>query len=255
MNDFDFVAWWPSWIIIVVAIVVHIAFGIVSGGVALGKGRSFDLGFLAGFLLNVFGLIIVMLMRPSIEAEAQRRIEVEREYERQQRSGSDPVAHATDAEQRHERQRRPGPDPAAHTTDAEGYRRATISVRRARYEDVIDLRVMVLSTPDQRARGLNILASEAITGVLYLWPEEGTHKVNFLNPYSRIEMRVVVVDAEDRIQEFLTLATGDNSVIEPTSPVGSAIAFRAWRFEGLDIDIGDEVVLPDELRSLIWDPE
>ena len=249
MNDFDLVAWWPSWIMIIIVIVVHIAFGIVSGGVALGKGRSFDLGFLVGFLLNVFGLIIVMLMRPSIEAEARRRIEVEQEYERQQRSEPDPAAHTADAEQEHERQRRLGPDPAAHATYAEGYRRATVSVRRARYEDVIDLRVMVLSTPDQRAHGLSILASEAITGVLYLWPEGGTHKVNFLNPYSRIEMRVAVIDAEDRIQEFLTLARGDSSVIEPTSPVGSAIAFRAWHFESLDIDIGDEVVLPDGLHT------
>ena len=249
MNDFDFVAWWPSWIMIVAVIVVHIAFGIVSGGVALGKGRSFDLGFLAGFLLNVFGLIIVMLMRPSIEAEAQRRIEVEREYERQQRSGPDPAAYATDAEQEHERQRRSRPDPAVHATDAEGHRHETISVRRARYGDVIDLRVIVLSTPDQRARGLSVLASEAIMEVLYFWPEGGTHKVEFLNPYSRIEMRVAVVDAENRIQEFLTLATGDNSVIEPTSSVGSAIAFRAWRFDSLGIDIGDKVVLPDELRT------
>lgn len=62
-------------------------------------------------------------------------------------------------------------------------------------------------------------------------------------------MRVAVIDAEDRIQEFLTLARGDSSVIEPTSPVGSAIAFRAWHFESLDIDIGDEVVLPDGLHT------
>ena len=87
MNDFeDFL-----WIVIVAIVAVHIVFGIISARVASGKGRSPDLGFLAGFLLNVFGLIVVMLMRPSIEAEARRRIEVEQEYERQQRSGPDPL--------------------------------------------------------------------------------------------------------------------------------------------------------------------
>ena len=236
MNDFEAFLW----ILIVALVAVHIVFGIISARVASGKGRSPDLGFLAGFLLNIFGLIVVMLMRPSIEAEARRRIEVEQEYERQQRPKPDPTAHATDAEQEFGRQRQSVPGPATY---------ATISVRRARYGDVIDLHVIVLSTPDQRARGLSVLASEAVMEVLYFWPEGGMHKVEFLNPYSRIKMHVAVVDAEDRIEEFLTLAAGDNSVIEPTSSVGSAIAFRAWRFEGLDIDIGDEVVLPDELRT------
>lgn len=223
MNDFeDFL-----WIVIAAIAAVHIVFGIISARVASGKGRSPDLGFLAGFLLNIFGLIIVMLMRPSIEAEARRRIEVEQEYERQQRSGPDPVVHAT---------------------DAEGHRHETISVRRARYGDVIDLRVIVLSTPDQRARGLSVLASEAVVGILYFWPEGGTHEVKFLNPYSRIKMHVAVVDAEDRIQEFLTLAAGDNVAIEPTNPIGSAIAFRAERLEDIEIDIGDTVGLPYGLR-------
>ena len=223
MNDFeDFL-----WIVIVAIVAVHIVFGIISARVASGKGRSPDLGFLAGFLLNIFGLIVVMLMRPSIEAEARRRIEVEQEYERQQRSG---------------------PDPAAHATDAEGHRHETIPVRRARYGDVIDLHVIVLSTLDQRARGLSVLASEAVMGVLYFWPEGGTHKVEFLNPYSKIKMHVAVVDAEDRIEEFLTLTAGDNSAIEPTNPVGSAIAFRAERLEDIEIDIGDTVGLPHGLR-------
>ena len=221
-------------IVIGAIVAVHIVFGIISARVASGKGRSPDLGFWAGFLLNIFGLIIVMLMRPSIEAEARRRIEVEQEYERQRRSG---------------------PDPAANATNAEGYRHETISIRRARYGGVVNLRVVVLSTPDQRARGLSLLASEAVTGILYFWPEGGTQKVNFLNPCSRIEMQVAVVDAEDRIQEFLTLAAGDDSAIEPTNPVASAIALRAWRFEDLDIDIGDEVMLLDDLRALIWGAE
>ena len=219
MSDMDIIFW--------IVVVIQVIFGFVAGGVASRRGHSWTLGFLAGLLLNVLGLILVMLMRPSVEVEARRRIEVEQEYERQQRSG---------------------PDSAAHATDAEGHWRETISVRRARYGDVIDLRVIVLSTPDQRAGGLSILASETVTGILYFWPEGGTHKVEFLNPYSRIEMHVAVVDAEDRIEEFLTLAAGDDSAIEPTNPVASAIAFRAERFEHIEIDIGDIVGLPYGLR-------
>ena len=220
MNDFeDFL-----WIVIVAVIVVHIAFGIISARVASGKGRSPDLGFLAGFLLNIFGLIIAMMMRPSIEAEAQRRIQVEQEYERQRR-----------------------PAPVARATNADGHRRVIVPVRRARYGDVVDLRFVVLSTPDQRADGLSLL-SEFITGVFYFWPEGDTHKVGFLNPYSSLDLRVAIVDTSGTIGEILLLAAGRDSTIEPISPVTSAIAFRASRFESLGIGTGDEVVLPDELR-------
>lgn len=218
------------WIVIVAVVGVHIAFGIISAIVASEKGRSPELGFLAGLLLNIFGLIIVMLMRPSIAAEAQRRIKVEQEYERQRQSVLSPAV------------------PAAPAADAKLPQRATLSVRRVRYGDIVDLPVVVLSTPDQRARGLSILASEIVTGVLYFWPEGGTHKVRFVNPYSRIEMRVAIVDAEDKIEEFLTLAAGDNSAIEPTNPVGSAIAFRVERLEDIEIDTGDIVGLPYGLR-------
>ena len=228
MNDFeDFL-----WIVIVAIVAVHIVFGLISARVADGKGRDPLLGFALGLLLNIFGLIIAMMMRPSIEAEAQRRIQVEREYERQRR-----------------------PAPVARTTNADGHRRVIVPnrrvivpIRRARYGDVVDLRFVVLSTPDQRADGLSLL-SEFITGVLYFWPEGGTHKVGFLNPYSSLDLRVAIVDTSGTIGEILLLAAGRDSTIEPISPVASAIAFRASRFESLGIGTGDEVVLPDELRT------
>ena len=221
MNDFeDFL-----WIVIVALVAVHIVFGIISARVADGKGRDPLLGFALGLLLNIFGLIIAMMMRPSIEAEAQRRIQVEREYERQRR-----------------------PAPVARTTNADGHRRVIVPIRRARYGDVVDLRFVVLSTPDQRADGLSLL-SEFITGVLYFWPEGGTHKVSFLNPYSDADLRVAIVDTSGTIGEILLLAAGSDSMIEPISPVASAIAFRAQRFDSLGIDIGDKVVLSDELRT------
>ena len=224
MNDFeDFL-----WIVIVAIVAVHIVFGIISARVASGKGRDPLLGLVLGLLLNIFGLIIAMMMRPSIEAEAQRRIEVEREYERQ---------------------RRPGPYLAEYAINTEPTRRTTISIRRVRGE-VIDLPVVVLSTPYQRTRGFSILVSgAAATGVLYFWPQGGTHSVKFVNPYVRQAIRIMAVNTEGTIDELLTLAPGGDSAIEPTRPVASAVAFRAERFESLGIDIGDKVLLPDELRT------
>ena len=242
-------------IVIGAIVAVHVVFGIISARVASGKGRSPDLGFLAGFLLNIFGLIIVMLMRPSIEAEARRRIQVEREYKRQRRSGTASVARAPSAERRSWRRLGSGGTVSiARAPSADGHQRVVVPVRRARYGDVVDLRFVVLSTPDQRADGLSLL-SEFVTGVLYFWPEGGTHQVNFLNPYSGIDLRVAIADMAGEIVEILTLDAGDDSAIEPTNPVASAIAFRAGRFESLGIDIGDKVVLPRELRPLIWDFE
>ena len=224
MNDFeDFL-----WIVIAAIVAVHIVFGIISARVADGKGRDPLLGFAIGLLLNVFGLIIAMMMRPSVEAEAQHRIEVEQEYERQRRSG---------------------PYLAEYATSTEPTRRATISIRRVRGE-VVDLPVVVLSTPYQRTRGFSILVSgAAATGVLYFWPQGGTHSVKFVNPYVRQEIRIIAVNTEGTIEELLTLAPGGDSTVEPTKPVASAIAFRAQRFDSLGIDIGDKVVLPDELRT------
>ena len=215
-------------IVLGVLIGVHLITGIISSRIAAAKGRDPLLGFAIGLLLNVFGLIIAMMMRPSIEAEAQRRIEVEREYERQ---------------------RRPGPYLAEYVTNTEPTRRATISIRRVRGE-VVDLPVVVLSTPYQRTRGFSILVSGAAArGVLYFWPQGGTHSVKFVNPYVRQEIRIIAVNTEETIEELLTLTPGGDSTVEPTKPVASAIAFRAERFEGLGIDIGDKVVLPDELRT------
>ena len=212
-------------IVLGVLIGVHLITGIISSRIAAAKGRDPLLGFAIGLLLNIFGLIIAMMMRPSIEAEAQRRIQVEQEYERQRR-----------------------PAPIARATNADGHWRVIVPVRRARYGDVVDLRFVVLSTPDQRADGLSLL-SEFITGVFYFWPEGGTHKVSFLNPYSDADLRVAIVDTSGTIAEILILAAGGDSAIEPISPVAAAIAFLAERFERLEIHTGDKVALPDELRA------
>ena len=221
MNDLD-----PNAVLAIVIgaiIVVHLVFGIISARVASGKGRSADLGFLTGFLLNVLGLIIVMLMRPSVEAEARRRVEVEREYERV----------------RSRRETR---------ATAEDY--SILTIKRAVGDSrSIRLTVAVLSNRNQRARGLSILARDPATiGVYYCWPEEGGGPIAFRNN-GEFEVCILAINAYDVVEEILMLPSHDDADILPTNPVASAIAVSRQRFESLGVDVGALVRLPDDLRS------
>ena len=224
MNDLDpgtFLA-----IVIGALIVVHIVFGIISARVASGKGRSADLGFWTGFLLNVLGLIIVMLMRPSVEAEARRRVEVEREYERV-RSTQQP-------------QRQSG-----NLLDG----RNVVTIHRALDSAEVPLPVTVLSNRDLRARGLSLLARDPTAGgVCYWWPEGRSGRIAFRNNQD-LEVCVLAIDAEDVVEEILMLPSHDDADISPTKPVASAIAVSRRCFESLGVDVGDLVHFPDELRS------
>ena len=216
-------------IVIGALVVVHIVFGIISARVASGKGRSADLGFLTGFLLNVLGLIIVMLMRPSVEAEARRRVEVEREYGRQQ------TTRRTTRES-HER--------------PESYNVVTIT----RAVDSLSLRlpVTVLSDRNLRARGLSMLARDpAAGGVYYWWPEGGSGQIAFRNNQD-FAVCVLALDAKGIVEEILMLRPNDDADISPTNPVASAIAVSRQRFESLRVDVGDRVIVPRELRPLVW---
>ena len=65
--------------ILVAWLIVSVVFGAIGAAMASEKGASGGAGFLVGFLFNAVGLIIVMLMSPSVEVEARRRIAVERE--------------------------------------------------------------------------------------------------------------------------------------------------------------------------------
>ena len=206
-------------IVIGALVVVDIVFGIVSARVASGKGRSAELGFLTGFLLSVLGLIIVMLMRPSVEAEARRRVEVEREYERQ----------------RFRRESR---------EDAQGY--SVVTIKRAVGDsDSVQLPVALLSNRDQRARGLGILARDPATGgVYYWWPKGGSGQIAFRNN-QHLDVCVLAIDAEGVIEEILMLPSYGDADVSPTNPVASAIAVSRQRFESLGVDIGGRVIGPD----------
>ena len=211
-------------IVIGAIVAVHIVFGIISARVASGKGRSSDLGFLAGFLLNIFGLIIVMLMRPSIEAEAQRRIAVEREYKRQQAPRSSLP-------------RRP-----AGREDVR-----SVTFQRSADFTSVRLPVVALSDREQRALGLGILWHDrTVGGVLYVWPDGGEQRVAFENTLN-FQVCFAAIGLDGSIEEVLTASPGDT--VHPTRAVASAVAVPRGRFDSLEVDIGDKVVLPDEFRT------
>ena len=219
MNDFEAFLW----ILIVALVAVHIVFGIIAARVASGKGRSPDLGFLAGFLLNIFGLIIVMLMRPSIEAEAQRRIAVEREYKRQQT----PPASL--------------PRRSAGREDVR-----SVTFQRSADSTSVRLSVVVLSDREQRALGLGILKHDrTIGGVLYVWPDGGAHQVAFENNLN-FQVCFAAIGLDGSIEEVLTASPGD--MVHPTRAVASAVAVPRGRFDSLEVDVGDKVALLDEVR-------
>lgn len=226
MNDLDpgtFLA-----IVIGALIVVHIVFGIISARVASGKGRSADLGFWTGFLLNVLGLIIVMLMRPSVEAEARRRVEVEREYERV-------------------RTMQPPLSQSSYRTEDRG----AVTIQRASDATDVRLPVTVLATPDDRAFGLDVLRDPTAGGVLHLWPEGGVHRVAFLNTLD-VEICVLALDAKGVTTEILTLRPRDDANVYPAEPIACAIAVPKERFDALGVNVGDRVIVPRELRPLVW---
>lgn len=211
-------------IVIGAIVAVHVVFGIISARVAGGKGRDPLLGFALGLLLNIFGLIIAMMMRPSIEAEAQRRIQVEREYKRQQ------VTPAS-------LPRRPA--------GREDVRSVTFQ-RSADYTSV-RLSVVVLSDREQRALGLGILRRDrTIGGALYVWPDGGAHQVAFENTLN-FQICFAAIGLDGSIEEVLTASPGD--MVHPTRAVASAVAVPRGRFDSLEVDIGDKVVLPDEFRT------
>lgn len=230
-------------------VVVHIAFGIVSARVASGKGRSADLGFLTGFLLNVLGLIIVMLMRPSVEAEARRRVEVERAYERRRRFGNTQV---DDVAQKSERETKPESLPWQRGVDdvarKDEHKTDTVTVQRRLDGATVTLvvPVVVLSTPTLRTSGLNILADKRTACVLYVWPKDSKRSRRFLNPTA--EVAIVTLADSGKIEGIRHLRQGAYWETPSNRVTFSAIAVLSERFDELGLEVDDTVVVSEELR-------
>ena len=204
-------------IIVWIVVVIQVIFGFVAGGVASRRGHSWTLGFLAGLLLNVLGLILVMLMRPSVEVEARRRIEVEQEYERQRKFGEAWAGHEDD----------------------------TVAIQSHSGGEIMILPVVVLSTRDERERGLSLLADTPSINVLYVWPQTSARERRFLNPSTSLEVLITTIADDGEVEELHRLRPRG---LLKTTPSNAIIAVRHGRFVDLQVDVGDRVLIPEKIR-------
>ena len=204
-------------IIVWIVVVIQVIFGFVAGGVASRRGHSWTLGFLAGLLLNVLGLILVMLMRPSVEVEARRRIEVEQEYERQRKFGEAWAGHEDD----------------------------TVAIQSHSGGEIMILPVVVLSTRDERERGLSLLADTPSINVLYVWPQTSARERRFLNPSTSLEVLIATIADDGEVEELHRLRPRG---LLKTTPSNAIIAVRHGRFVDLQVDVGDRVLIPEKIR-------
>ena len=204
-------------IIVWIVVVIQVIFGFVAGGVASRRGHSWTLGFLAGLLLNVLGLILVMLMRPSVEVEARRRIEVEQEYERQRKFGEAWAGHEDD----------------------------TVAIQSHSGGEIMILPVVVLSTRGERERGLSLLADTPSINVLYVWPQTSARERRFLNPSTSLEVLIATIADDGEVEELHRLRPRG---LLKTTPSNAIIAVRHGRFVDLQVDVGDRVLIPEKIR-------
>ena len=204
-------------IIVWIVVVIQVIFGFVAGGVASRRGHSWTLGFLAGLLLNVLGLILVMLMRPSVEVEARRRIEVEQEYDRQRKFGEAWAGHEDD----------------------------TVAIQSHSGGEIMILPVVVLSTRDERERGLSLLADTPSINVLYVWPQTSARERRFLNPSTSLEVLIATIADDGEVEELHRLRPRG---LLKTTPSNAIIAVRHGRFVDLQVDVGDRVLIPEKIR-------
>ena len=204
-------------IIFWIVVVIQVIFGFVAGGVASRRGHSWTLGFLAGLLLNILGLILVMLMRPSVEVEARRRIEVEQEYERQRKFGEAWAGHEDD----------------------------TVAIQSHSGGELMILPVVVLSTTNERERGISLLVDAPAINVLYVWPQTSARERRFLNPSTSLEVSIATVADDGEVEELHRLRPRG---LLKTTPSNAIIAVRHGRFVDLQVDVGDRVLIPEKIR-------
>ena len=63
---------------VLIFLLVWVAFGVIGAMIMSKKGRSGVGGFLLGICLGIIGLIVALVMSPSLDHEVERRREIER---------------------------------------------------------------------------------------------------------------------------------------------------------------------------------
>ena len=74
--------------VLLVMMVPWIVMGVIGSKITTRKGRDGLLGFCLGFFLALYGLLICFLLAPSIENEAQRKVEIERAANKYRNGGA-----------------------------------------------------------------------------------------------------------------------------------------------------------------------
>ena len=76
-------------VLVLMPLIGAVILGIIGAQITMAKGRNGAVGFLLGFFLALYGLLICFLLAPSIENEAQRKVEIERAANKYRNGGAE----------------------------------------------------------------------------------------------------------------------------------------------------------------------
>ena len=215
--------------ILVAWLIVSVVFGAIGAAMASEKGASGGAGFLVGFLFNAVGLIIVMLMSPSVEVEARRRIAVEREMAR--------LINATPAGTL------PLKDPATAAELTSPMRKLDAVVygsgQSAGGLKVVENRI---GTPND----LNGDAYESGIangiGIWFVWPEGGERMGDFSNPHRHVSLVAMPLDQDGAVLELMRLAPLEESM-SPQHHFVTVLFLTEARFKQLGIPAPERIAI------------
>ena len=72
---------------ILVVVLIWLVCGFIGSAIMSGKGHGSCGGWALGLLLGPIGIVIALLWRPTIESEAERQLEIDREIRRRRDQG------------------------------------------------------------------------------------------------------------------------------------------------------------------------
>ena len=213
--------------ILVAWLIVSVVFGAIGAAMASEKGASGGAGFLVGFLFNAVGLIIVMLMSPSVEVEARRRIAVEREMARQSAaSGSLPAPRTVTSH------RDQAPPRRRVATGVEADLEAVVYGQNMR---VPDLKVIAnrVDEPGKLSGKAYESGVAADTAIWFVWSDVQDRDGDLGNPHERVVLVALPLDSSGRVLEVMRLGPGGREA--PKASFASVLFMTQTRFQQLRI--------------------
>ena len=217
--------------ILVAWLIVSVVFGAIGAAMASEKGASGGVGFLVGFLFNAVGLIIVMLMSPSVAVEARRRIAVEREMAR--------LINVTPAGTL------PLKDPATAAEFTSPRRKLKLdavvygSGRSAGGLKVVENRI---GTPNGLSGALYESGVAKDIGIWLVWPEGGERMGNFSNPHRHVSLVAMPLDQDGAVLELMRLAPQEESM-SPQHHFVTVLFLTEARFKQVGIPAPERIAI------------